>query len=186
MHNHQQTIVSEYATSPTLLELIADWNDCIDPSIDIDSFYANYMDIDTAVGIGLDVWGRILGVARTIAATPVSQYLGFDEGQTAANDYETFGHGVMYTGQTSGPYTLTDTTYRTLLKAKALGNIIDGSVISYNKYLSLLFPSSTVYVQISSTMNVTIAFASTPSAFDVSILAASFPQISQAGVQFST
>lgn len=186
MDNYQQTIISEYATSPTLLELIADWNDCIDPTVNIDSFYANYMDIDTAVGVGLDIWGRILGVSRTVAATPVGQYFGFNEGQTAANDYQPFRFGVFYNGQSLGPYTLIDSSFRILLKAKALGNIIDGSVISYNKYLTLLFPSNIVYCQITATRTVKIVFVTSPSPFDISILAASFPQISQAGIQFTT
>lgn len=186
MDNYQQTIISQYATSPTILELLADWNDCIDPTVDINAFYANYRDIDTAIGVGLDIWGRVLGVGRTIGASTVGKYLGFDEGQTVANDYQSFGFGILYDGAIAGPYTLIDSAYRTLLKAKALGNIIDGSVISYNKYLSLLFPSRTVYCQVSAAMTITVTFSTTPTAFEVSVLAASFPQISQAGVEFTT
>lgn len=186
MQNYQQTIISQYATSPTLLQLLSDWNENLDPSADIDQFYANYRDIDTAIGVGLDIWGKVLGVGRTITASQVGKYLGFAEGETAANDYQSFGFGIFYDSQSAGAYTLVDSSYRTLLKAKALGNIIDGSVISYNKYLSLLFPSNTVYCEITATMAVKITFATAPSDFEVSVLAAAFPQISQAGVQFTT
>ena len=169
------------------MQLISDFNDCIDPTADIDEFYANFWDLDTAYGVGLDYWDRIVGgTGRNIAISPVQSYLGFDEGQTVANDYQTFGHGVFYSGIQNGAYVLTDVPFKTLIYATALGNITNGSVLSYNKLLSLLFPSNTVYLKILGAMSVQVYFQTAPSQFEVSILAATFPRFSPSGVQFTT
>lgn len=186
MQTYEQTIISQYATSPKLLSLIQDFNDCIDPTVDIDAFYANFWDLDTAVGQGLDIWGRIVGIGRNVKLQQTSTYLGFKEGQTSANDYQSFGHGILYSGVQSGAYVLLDGPFRTLIYAKALGNITNGSVLSYNKLLSLLFPTNTVYLKITATMQVQVYFVTAPTQFEVSVLSAVFPDISPSGVQFTT
>jgi hypothetical protein len=66
----QQTVISQYANSPTLLALIEDFNSAVDPSGDIDNFYSWIWNIDTAQGFGLDIWGRIVGVGRAIQTSP--------------------------------------------------------------------------------------------------------------------
>ena len=187
MQNYEQTLVSQYANSPKLIQLISDFNDCLDPTADIDAFYANFWDLDTAYGVGLDYWDRIVGgTGRNIAISPVDKYLGFDEGQTAANDYQSFGYGILYSGVKSGAYVLADGPFRTLIYATALGNITNGSVLSYNKLLSLLYPNNTVYLKILGAMSVQVYFQTSPTQFEVSILSAIFPRISPAGVQFTT
>ena len=72
MNDVSQTIISQYANSPTILALIESQNAAIDPSQDIDNFYAHVWNVDTAQGFGLDIWGRIVGVSRTIQTTPVT------------------------------------------------------------------------------------------------------------------
>ena len=54
MQNVQQTIISQYANAPSLTALIDEWNDAIDPSEDLQQFYADYWNILTAVGAGLE------------------------------------------------------------------------------------------------------------------------------------
>lgn len=73
MRNVEQTIASQYANSPTLLKLIHNMNENIRPDADIDGFFNFIWNVDTAQGFGLDIWGRIVGVNRTIFTTPVSQ-----------------------------------------------------------------------------------------------------------------
>jgi hypothetical protein len=68
----QQTVISQYANSPTLLALIRNFNSAIDPSLDIDNFYAWIWNVATAQGFGLDIWGRIVGVSRTIPTSPAT------------------------------------------------------------------------------------------------------------------
>src|SRR4051812_42839886 len=61
------TVISQYANSPILDTLVQNINESIDPTVNIDAFFDNMWNIDTAIGYGLDVWGRILGVSRTLA-----------------------------------------------------------------------------------------------------------------------
>ncbi len=72
MMNVSQTIISAYGNSPTLLSMINAMNAAIDPSVDIDNFYAWIWSVDSAQGFGLDIWGRIVGVSRTIPTTPAT------------------------------------------------------------------------------------------------------------------
>ena len=72
MINVSQTVISQYGNSPTLLAMIDSMNAAIDPSVDIDNFYAYVWDVATAQGFGLDIWGRIVGVSRTIPTTPAT------------------------------------------------------------------------------------------------------------------
>ena len=70
MNDVSQTIISQYGNSPAILGLINAMNAAIDPSVDIDNFYAYVWDVATAQGFGLDIWGRIVGVSRTVPTSP--------------------------------------------------------------------------------------------------------------------
>ncbi len=72
MDNVENTIASQYATSPIITSLIDSMNAAIDPSRDIDNFYIWVWDVATAQGFGLDIWGRIVGVSRTLLTIPVT------------------------------------------------------------------------------------------------------------------
>jgi hypothetical protein len=63
----ESTIISQYANSPRLMAIIQNMNADIDPSVNFDDFYANIWNINTAVGYGLDIWGRIIGVTRNLS-----------------------------------------------------------------------------------------------------------------------
>jgi hypothetical protein len=71
MMNVEQTIISQYGNSSAIGKLIHTFNDCIDPSTDIDNFYSFVWNVETAQGFGLDIWGRIVGVQRDIFVNPV-------------------------------------------------------------------------------------------------------------------
>lgn len=75
MRNVEQTIISQYANSPTLLKLIHNMNEYIRPDADIDNFYNVIWNVKTAQGFGLNIWGRIVGLqnGRTILTNPVTQ-----------------------------------------------------------------------------------------------------------------
>ncbi len=137
MQNVEQTIVSQYGTSPTLTQLISNMNGYIDPSADLDAFYSVVWDIDTAIGFGLDIWGKIVGVGRTLQV-PVSQsMLGFKE--AGDPNYQPFGQAPFYFAPASQAYILSDDAYRTLILAKAMANISVCTAPSYNQLLQNLF-----------------------------------------------
>lgn len=62
----QPYILSQYSSSPTIVQLLSDFRDNIDPQADINLFIEKIMNIDTAEGIGLDILGRIIGMSRVV------------------------------------------------------------------------------------------------------------------------
>jgi hypothetical protein len=132
------TVLSQYANSEILTQLLLNFYSYLDQSANIDAFFDLMFNVDTAQGYGLDCCGRIVNVSRTLSV-PNGTYLGF-EGQ--GNTVGTFGESPFYNGEVStGNYQLSDSVYRTLILAKALSNISNGSVPSINQILLLLFPN---------------------------------------------
>ena len=68
----EKTNISQFGNSPTLLSIIGSLNAAVDPSTDIDNFITHVWQVDTAQGFGLDIWGRIVGVSRTIPTNPAT------------------------------------------------------------------------------------------------------------------
>lgn len=66
MQNWDETLLSQFASSPRILALIDTFNQAVDPTQDIANFQQYIWNVNTAVGNGLDIWGRIVGVSRTI------------------------------------------------------------------------------------------------------------------------
>lgn len=138
MNNVIDTVLSQYANSPTILGLINSFNDAIDPSADLDAFYNNVWNIHTAVGFGLDSWGKIVGVSRYIKVTTGS-YLGFKTGASPETS-QPFGQASFYTGAAAtSTYALSDDAYRTLILTKALANIVMTTSPAINQVLQALF-----------------------------------------------
>lgn len=168
------TVISQYANSPVLLKLIENLATYIDPTANFDAFYELVFDVDTAVGYGLDVWGRIVGVSRILQLPAPGLYLGFDE----AGDAYTFNEGIFYGGGSlTNNYALSDTAYRRLILAKALANICDGSIPAINQILINLFAADygNCYVTDGGDMTMTYTFGALLSPVDYAI-------VSQSGV----
>lgn len=133
------TVVSQYANSPILTALIENFASYVDQTRDLEDFFDFIWNVDTAQGYGLDVWGRIVGVTRTLDILDV-QFFGFEEGD-ASLDFGTFGQAPLYSGQplTDG-YELSDHAYRQLIMAKAFANICSNTIPALNRMLLTLFP----------------------------------------------
>ena len=168
-----QTIISQFANSPKLLAWIRSFSDAINSKGLTDEFYTSMWNIDTAVGYGLDVWGRIVNVRRTLYIPggqtgqlfgwgndgPPSTYYGWDQAPWNSNNNLT------------PNYILTDTDYRRLILVKALSNISDRSIPSMNTALMILFAGQgNVYVEDTGNMTMNIVFKFQPSALDQAIL----------------
>lgn len=131
------TIIAQYANSPILVSWIESFNDAMDLSGPMTSFYDLIWNVLTAQGYGLDVWGRIVGVERAIQIPGVVTLFGFNE---AGTSWTGFDQGGFYSGENINQnYVLTDADFRTLILAKAAGNISDGSIPSVNQILMTLF-----------------------------------------------
>lgn len=180
----QETIISQYANSETLLGIIATFAEAIDQQVNIDSFYDNLWNIATCQGYGLDVWGRIVVVNRTLQVS--SRYFGFNEGLP---DYDPFNTSPFYSGQqTTTSFTLSDDAFRTLILAKALHNICYGSIPGINAILQLLFPGrGPCYVQDNEDMTMTYVFGFTPTPVELAIIETSnvLPRPTGVAVKYS-
>jgi hypothetical protein len=152
-----RTVVSQYSGSPTLVQLVHSFNDWIDPAADIDAFYDMIWNLDTAQGVGLDIWGRIVGVGRVLNVQ-TGKFLGFEEATSVSGD--PFNQSPLYSGQpTTTNEALTDTAFRLLILAKAAANICDGSIPAINAILLTLFPArGNCYVTDGNDMTMTYTF----------------------------
>lgn len=148
-----ETVLSQYANSPVMLAFINYFSAWLDLGNPFNRFYNLIWNIDTAVGHGLDVWGRILGVGRVLQV-PSGEYIGFEQQPEA----QTFGHGILFRGiNLTDSASLTDDAYRILLMAKAALNITDASIPAINQILLTLFGDG--YVRDNLDMTMTYVFS---------------------------
>lgn len=165
------TIISQYANSTVLIQLIQNLDAYIDPIANFDNFFDLIWNIDTAVGPGLDIWGRIVDVDRTLNVAPTN-YFGFEQEGVPADTFGPGGKSPFFTGQTTTDnFNLTDSAYRVLLFAKALANICDGSIPAINQILMNLFPNrGNCYVTDGNDMTMTYTFSFGLSPVEASIV----------------
>lgn len=161
--DYWDTIISQYANSPIITQLIGNMNAYLDLSANLDAFYDNIFSVATAQGYGLDCWGKIVNVSRTLDVPGDSSYFGFEEAGIGANPFNTqpFFSGDDLTNN----FILSDSAYRVLIYAKALANICDGSIPAINQILLRLFPNrGNCYVTdgLDMTMTYTFQFLLTP------------------------
>lgn len=156
------TLYSQYSNSTVLMAWLNYFSQWIDANQNIDAWYDQMWNVATAIGYGLDVWGRIVGVTRVLNVSG-QKYLGFDEATNVSAD--PFGQSPFYSGQqTSNGFSLSDDAFRMLILAKAAANIWNGSIPGLNAILQILFPSQICYVTdgLNKTMTYTFAFILTP------------------------
>ncbi len=151
-----KTVISQYANSDILLQLIENFDECVDQNANMQAFYDLIWNVDTAVGYGLDVWGRIVGVNRVLSVQ-TSPYFGM-LGPIAASgdpyDVSPFFAG----GKLTSNFALTDAAFRQLIFAKALSNISDGSIKSINQILINLFGSANGNAYCTDGLNMTMSY----------------------------
>jgi hypothetical protein len=143
MRNWRQTVLSQFASSEKLISLLSAIDAWISPDTNFENFFNFMFNVDTAQGYGLDCWGRIVAIPRTLTLIDTT-YFGFAE----AGDRANFGWGCFYNGPPlTENFTLTDPVYRMLIFAKAAYNITDGSIPAINAIMMNLFPGrGTCYV----------------------------------------
>jgi hypothetical protein len=168
MVNVEQTIVSQYANSPTLVQLIENMNGYVDPQADFDAFYAFVWNIQTAQAWGLDILGRIVNVSRQINIPGAVLNFGFKEGV----NYQPFGQAPLYAGTpASTVYSLSDDAYRTLILMKALLNISNNTAPAINQMLKNLFAGrGRCYVTDTGQMQIRFVFEFALFPYEIAIL----------------
>lgn len=182
--NVWKTIISQYANSPILTRLIENMFAYLDQTVNMQSFFDTVMNLQTAQGYGLDVWGRILNVGRTLTVPGDQLYFGFEE---AGQEAQPFNQAPFFSGQQIGSnFILTDSAYRVLLYAKAAANICDGSIPAINQILMTLFPNrGNAYVIDNLDMTMTFKFEFTLTSVELSIVEQSGVLPTSTGVSYT-
>jgi len=178
------TIISQYANSPIIVQLVANITRYIDPTANFDAFFTNIWNVETARGHGLDVLGRIVGVTRVLFLPTDTEYFGFSEADPSAFS---FNEGIFYGGgSTTSNFSLSDAAFKRLILAKAAANICDGSIPAINQILLALFPGyGNCYVTDGGDMTMTYTFGAALSVVDFAIVSQSGVLPRPAGVSVS-
>jgi hypothetical protein len=164
--NVWSTVLSQYANSPKITGMITSFNAAIDQTENIDNLYDMIWNVLTATGYGLDVWGRIVGVTRSLTFLGTVTFLGNEEASSWTGFGPAAGQGILFSGGgTTTNVQLSDTDFRRLILAKAAGNVSDGSIPSLNSILLGLFPlrgNCFVVDNLNMTMTLKFQFQLTP------------------------
>jgi hypothetical protein len=178
----ESTILAQYANSPVLLALVTNMNTCIDPTANLNNFYNQVRNVVTAQGYGLDVWGRIVGVQRTITL-PSSMSAMYLRESAAGSPLGPGGSAPLWDGSLSGTnFRLSDDAFRSLILTKALSNISLCSAQTINQQLRNLFGPRCYAVDMGG-MRMQIVFENTLSLVNLYILTQSSALARPAGVQ---
>lgn len=134
----ERTIISQYANSATIVQLVKNMNEYVDPRADFDAFFDYVWNVESAQGFGLDIWGRIVGISRELLIPAAPLYFGFKDALPGSYpfDDQPFYDGTAPVTQT---YLLADDAYRQLILVKALANISATNAPALNQLLQNMF-----------------------------------------------
>ncbi|MDR1311579.1 MAG: DUF2612 domain-containing protein [Burkholderiaceae bacterium] len=187
MKNVERTIISQYANSPTLVQLVRDMDRYIDPQADLKDFYDFVWNVMTARSYGLDVWGKIVDIRREIHVDVEDFHFGYSTGE-GIKDWTPFNDKPFWTPSLGETYsvTLEDEPYRRLILTKALANISATTAPAINRLMTKLFEGrGKCYVLDNHDMTVTYAFEFYLEPYERAIIRRSGVFIHSAGVDFN-
>ena len=138
MKDINETIMSQYANSLVITRLIESMNEIIDPTVNINDFYKLVWNIHDANGLGLDIWGRIVGVDRNAKIIPPEvDVFGF---QTNPLSFKPFNQAPFMGSEANfSSYQLKDFEYRQLILIKAASNIVYATAPNINRFIKTIF-----------------------------------------------
>lgn len=128
-----ETVQSQYSSSPRIKALIRAMSQQLDTTADIDLFYSKVFDIASAEGWGLDNWGRILGLGRDVEISSTYAF-GF-----RGSGLQPFNQAAFDNGGLTRVQTLDDAVYYRFLMLKAASNIADSTIPTINRFMKQLF-----------------------------------------------
>lgn len=129
-----EPIQSQYAASPRILALLVRKAALLDPGKDLMLWYDGIFNPRTAEGVGLDIWGRIVGIGRKLWVEN-TDFFGFHGQNLKGFDQAPFWIQSLASGQVD----LSDEAYRFLIFYKAAANIGESTMQALNSLLNSLF-----------------------------------------------
>lgn len=156
------TIISQYANSATLVQMIENFRQQISPDADFQMFYDYIWNIDTAQGFGLDILGRIINLPRQITIPAIYPFT-----------------------VPAGAFSMDDTQYRKALLLKALANISNSSAPEINRILMMMSDGrGNAFVRKLSTMYIQHVFYYAPEPYEYALILNDGLPVRPAGVDF--
>lgn len=146
-----KTIQSQYGASPHIIGIVEAAAKQLDPTGDIKTFYDKVFNPLTAEGVGLDVWGRIVGASRYINVDN-EDFFGFYGSQLNPMNQAPF-----YNEGDTSVFEMTDEAFRTLIFLKAAANIGNATLPSIKEILTALFDDPVLVMNIGN-MKVRVVF----------------------------
>lgn len=129
-----EPVISQYAASPRITSLLVCKAALLDPGKDLMLWYDSMFNPRSAEGVGLDNWGRIVGIGRMLRVLN-TEFFGFSYSGLNPMDQAPFWNDADAEGQ----FSLSDEAYRFLIFYKAMANIGQATMASLNAMLQLLF-----------------------------------------------
>ena len=160
----EKTIQSQYGASPHIIGIVKAAAEQLDPSTDIETFYNEVFNPKTAHGVGLDIWGRIVGANRYLTVDN-EDFFGF-----LGSLLHPFDQAPFYVMGDTDHYRLSDEAYRTLIFLKAAANIGNATLPSLKEILSTLFDDTVLVMNIGE-MKVRVVFEFYLSAYERALFA---------------
>lgn len=186
MEDVERTIISQYANSPTLVQLVRNMNEYIDQRTNFEAFYNFVWNVNTAQGFGLDIWGKIVGVTRLLEIPGTDPIVGFDNASEPEDWYPMSEGRFARENEVTTSYVLADDAYRVLVLAKALANIAATTAPALNQILRNLFPNrGRAYVRDLGGMAMQFVFNFQLTSIEYAILTQSGAMPHPAGVLYS-
>lgn len=146
-----RTIQSQYGASPHIIGIVEAAAKQLDPTGDIKTFYDKVFNPLTAEGVGLDVWGRIVGASRYLTVEN-EDFFGFYGSQL-----NPFNQAPFFVSGDTDRFRLTDEAFRDLIFLKAAANIGNATLPSIKSTLTALFSDNVLVMNIGN-MKVRIVF----------------------------
>ena len=147
----EKTIQSQYGASPHIIGIVKAAAEQLDPTGDIETFYNKVFNPKTAEGVGLDIWGRIVGADRYLTVDN-EEFFGF-----LGSLLDPFDQSPFFVSGATDRFRLTDDAYRTLIFLKAAANIGNATLPSIKEILTSLYEEPVIVLNIGN-MKVRIVF----------------------------
>jgi hypothetical protein len=138
----EKTILSQYGTSPHIQGIVDSFRKWIDPTADIKTFYEKIFDPRTAEGVGLDIWGVIVGATRYVEVDS-EDFFGLQGSNLLPFNQAPF----FYEDGATKVYKMEDNAFRELIFLKAWANISDATMPNIKYLLNNLFPNGGIAIQ---------------------------------------
>lgn len=138
----ERTILSQYSTSPHIKGIIEKAAERIDPFPDIRLFYYMVFNPKTARGVGLDIWGRIVGATRYLEVENET-FFGFRGSLLLPFGQAPF---INEKGKSNVRW-MEDSAYRDIIFLKAAANIGDATLPSIKRTLTSVFGATVLALE---------------------------------------